>query len=205
MMILDHIAVSGVTLEEAAEATEAALGVSLQGGGKHPLFGTHNRLLGLEDGLYLEVIAADPDAPAPDRPRWFDLDRVSGAPRLSNWICRCEDMAALLAALPPDAGRPVALTRGDLRWDMSVPKDGILPFDNLHPALIQWRCAQHPAQMLAPSGCRLRRLTLQHPEAEALQTRLAPHFTDDRVVFEPAPAPRLAAEIDTPHGPRVLE
>lgn len=37
-------------------------------------FGTHNRCLGMEDGIYLEVIAVDPEAPPPSRPRWFGLD-----------------------------------------------------------------------------------------------------------------------------------
>ena len=40
----------------------ALLGVPMAGGGKHPLMGTHNRLIGLGD-LYLEVISIDPDAP----------------------------------------------------------------------------------------------------------------------------------------------
>ena len=58
---------------------------------------THNRLLGLGD-LYLEVIAADPSAPRPAWPRWFDLDRFTGAPRLTNWICACDDLEAAVAA-----------------------------------------------------------------------------------------------------------
>lgn len=40
-------------------------------------FGTHNRCLGMEDGIYLEVIAVDPEAPPPSRPRWFGLDDPS--------------------------------------------------------------------------------------------------------------------------------
>ena len=51
MLELDHIAVSGATLDDAAEAVEAALGVAMQPGGRHALFSTHNRLLGLDDGL----------------------------------------------------------------------------------------------------------------------------------------------------------
>src|SRR5690606_778954 len=110
-------------------------GVPMQGGGKHPLFGTHNRLLGMADGLYLEVIAIDPAAPDPGRARWFDLDRFDGAPRLTNWICRTGSMADTLATLP-GAGEVVPLSRGDLRWLMAVPPDGRLPFDQAHPAVI---------------------------------------------------------------------
>ncbi|MDF1718253.1 MAG: VOC family protein [Antarcticimicrobium sp.] len=202
-MELDHIAVSGETLEEATAAVEAALGVPMGLGGQHDVFITHNRLLGLADGLYLEAIAADPTRPAPDRPRWFDLDSFAGPARLTNWICRCDDLDALLAALPVQAGAPVALSRGDLRWRMAVPADGKLPYDNLFPPLIQWQCDLHPAGMLPPSGCRLRRLVVAHPEAVALRDLLAPHLADPRVEFEPG-APALSAEFDTPHGARVL-
>lgn len=202
-MQLDHIAVSGETLEEAAAAVEAALGVAMQPGGRHDLFGTHNRLLGLAEGLYLEAIAADPEAPAPTRPRWFNLDGFAGPARLTNWICRCDDLGRRLGALPEGAGAPVSLRRGDLRWQMAVPADGRLPFDNLFPALIEWQGALHPAQMLAPSGCGLARLVVSHPEAAALRDLLAPHLSDARVVFEAGPA-GLMAEIDTPHGRRVL-
>jgi len=202
-MELDHIAVSGETLEEATAAVEAALGVPMGLGGQHDVFITHNRLLGLADGLYLEAIAADPTRPAPDRPRWFDLDSFAGPARLTNWICRCDDLDALLAALPVQAGAPVALSRGDLRWRMAVPADGKLPFDNLFPPLIQWQCDIHPARMLPPTGCTLRRLVVAHPEAVALRAALAPHLVDPRVEFEPG-APALSAEFDTPHGARVL-
>ncbi|HBS51240.1 MAG TPA: polyphosphate kinase [Rhodobacteraceae bacterium] len=203
MLELDHLAVAGETLEEAAAAVEAALGVAMQAGGRHARFGTHNRLLGLADGLYLEAIAIDPEAPAPDRPRWFDLDRFSGPARLHNWICRARDLDAALARLGPGAGAPVALERGALRWRMAVPADGRLAHDECHPAVMQWDCAAHPADMLPASGCALHRLVVVHPEAHALRELLAPLLTDPRVAFE-AGAPALMAEIDTPHGRRAL-
>jgi hypothetical protein len=202
-MQLDHLAVSGETLEEAAAAVEAALGLPMLPGGQHDVFITHNRLLGLADGLYLEAIAADPTRPAPDRPRWFDLDSFAGPARLTNWICATDDLDALLAALPVDAGTPVALSRGELRWRMAVPADGRLPFDNLFPPLIEWQAGLHPAKRLPDSGCRLRRMIVSHPEALALRDLLAPHLSDNRLIFEPGPA-ALRAEIETPHGLRLL-
>ncbi len=203
MLTLDHLAVSGETLEAATAHVEAALGVQLQPGGAHAVFHTHNTLLGLADGLYLEAIAINPDAPRPDRPRWFDLDRFSGPPRLTNWICRSEDLEASLAAIPHDLGAPVDLQRGDLRWRMAVPASGALPFDNRAPALIQWQTDIHPATRLADAGCRLLRLTVSHPEAGGLQTALAPQFSDDRIAFETG-ASGLHAEFATPHGQRTL-
>lgn len=183
-MELDHIAVSAGTLAEATAHVQSVLGVPLQQGGEHAVFHTHNTLLGLEDGLYLEAIAVNPAAPTPDRPRWFDLDRFSGSPRLTNWICRCADLDETLAALPDGFGAPVSLQRGDLRWRMAVPADGVLPFDNCAPALIEWEGDAHPAPLLTQQGARLDRLTVRHPRAADLQSMLASHLNDTRVHFE---------------------
>ncbi len=199
-MELDHFAIAANTLAEATAHVEEALGVPMQPGGEHAVFGTHNRLLGLADGLYLEAIAIDPEATPQRQPRWFDLDRFEGAARISNWICRSSDLDGTLAALPMDAGAPVSLTRGDLSWQMAVPKSGILPYHNIFPALIQWQ-GPHPAPRLTQQGCSLRRLVVSHPEAQALAELLP--LDDARVVFEPGPA-ALRAEIDTPHGLRHL-
>ncbi|MFK7941057.1 MAG: VOC family protein [Roseovarius sp.] len=200
---LDHIAVACSELSAGQTYVEDALGVALQPGGQHAHFGTHNLLLGLEDGLYLEVITIDPDAPAPGYPRWFDLDRFKGSPRLTNWICRTDDLAGFVAK-QPEAGTPVALSRADLRWQMAVPKDGILPFDNMFPAMIEWHSHPHPASRLAPSGCRLQHLTVRHPQADALRLKLHDTLHDDRVRYETGAA-GFEARFDTPHGPRVLE
>lgn len=200
-MLLDHLAVAGETLEEASAHIEQALGVALQPGGKHEKFGTHNRLLGLRDGLYLEAIAIDPQAQPPGRPRWFDLDNFQGGPRLTNWICRVEDIEATLLIFPDGTGEPIDLTRGALQWRMAVPPTGRLPFDNLFPALIEWQGDLHPANMLQDSACRLRRLVVYHPDALILARQLGEL---DHVVFDTGPA-ALQAEIETPHGLRVLE
>lgn len=202
-MRLDHLAVAAESLEAGRAHVEDCLGLHLQPGGQHAHFGTHNLLLGLEDGLYLEVIAIDPEAPAPDRPRWFDLDRFKGCPRLANWICAVQDLDVAVAR-HPDAGQPVALARGDLRWRMAVPDNGLLPWDNLFPALIEWQGSVHPSARLTPSGARLRRLVVSHPEAVALQAALHADLRDDRVGFEVGAA-GLRAEIATPNGVRVLE
>ncbi len=202
-MELDHIAVAGVDLAAATDHVARALGCELQPGGQHDVFHTHNTLLGLEDGLYLEAIAVNPDAPTPDCARWFDLDRFQGMPRLSNWICRCDDLDRALAALPAGFGTPVSLQRGNLRWRMAVPMSGILPYDNCVPALIEWEGGAHPTAMLAPSGCRLAGLDISHPHAGAIEDLLAPHLADDRIRYVVGPA-RLTAQFDTPGGQRAL-
>ncbi|MFN4192610.1 MAG: VOC family protein [Tabrizicola sp.] len=202
MLALDHLAVSALSLEEGADWVEQALGVPLAGGGKHPHMGTHNRLLSLGD-LYLEVIAIDPAAPRPVHPRWFDLDRFRGPPRLTNWICRTDDLDSALAEAPPGTGTATDLQRGDYRWRFAVPATGRLPFDDRFPALIQWQGELHPARTLRDHGIRLTGLEITHPEAQALRDALA-GLSDPRVVVELGPYHALRATFSTPNGPRVL-
>jgi hypothetical protein len=203
MITFDHIAVAGETLAAATAHVEAALGVPLQQGGEHAIFHTHNTLLGLEDGLYLEAISINPDAPQPDRPRWFDLDNFAGRPRLTNWICRCDDLDATLAKLPDGFGTPVDLQRGDLRWRMAVPQSGVLPFDNCAPALIEWVGDAHPAPRLTQQGCGISSFNISHPQAPALGALLAPFLADARITFSVGD-PELTATLNTPNGTATL-
>ncbi len=201
MLRLDHIAVVCGRLEDGVAAVEAALGLPLVAGGQHALMATHNRLMGLGD-VYLEVIAPDPVQPAPAWPRWFDLDRVTGAPRLANWVAASDGLEADLALSPPGAGVPVALARGDLRWRMGVPGDGVLPFDGAFPALIQWD-GPHPVERLPDAGARLVGLRVAHPQGAALRAALAGRLDDPRVTITTGTL-ALQAEIATPQGLRRL-
>ncbi|MEH7827060.1 VOC family protein [Gemmobacter denitrificans] len=202
MLVFDHLALAAESLAEGVAHVEAALGVSLAGGGDHAVMGTHNRLLGLGD-LYFEVIAINPAAPAPAHPRWFDLDRFSGRPRLTNWICRCADLEAEITPSPAGIGQPLAFARGDFRWRMAVPDNGVLPFDNAFPALIEWQGAAHPAQHLPECGVRLSVLEIAHPEAAALRMALQGRLSDPRVVVTEG-APAFQARFETPGGMRWL-
>jgi hypothetical protein len=203
MLRLDHLAVVAERLDDGVAAIERLFGLPMAGGGKHALMGTHNRLLGLGD-LYLEVIAPDPDAPRPGRPRWFDMDRFAGPPRLANWVAGCNDLAAEMALGPSGIGEPIALARGDYRWRMAVPQDGRLPFEGGFPALIQWDGTAHPAPALPDHGLRLKWLEISHPKAPLLQEALKGRLDDARVVILPGAGVALRAGIDTPSGMRIL-
>ena len=203
LLTLDHLALSCPTLARGVAGVEAILGIPTQPGGQHGAMSTHNRLLSFGPDEYFEVIAIDPAAPDPGRPRWFDLDNFDGRTRLTNWICRSDDLAASLAVAPAGTGSPMRLERGDLSWSMAVPDDGILPFDGCFPALIQWH-GPHPAPRLTDQGCRIVDLTLTHPDADALRAALAPLIDDSRLWIRPGMSPAITATIETPNGPRVL-
>ena len=160
MPALDHLVVAAGTLEEGAAWVEARLGVAPVPGGKHATMGTHNRLLGLGAAEYLEVIAIDPDAPPPARPRWFALDspamraRLARGPALIHWVVRSDDIVAAARECPEPLDI-LALSRGEYRWRIGVPPDGRLPCEGRAPTIIQWEGDKHPARALPDSGCRL--------------------------------------------------
>jgi hypothetical protein len=180
---IDHLVVAADTLSQGVRWCEGVLGVTPGPGGRHPLMGTHNRLLRLASAsgaepsggsadpspaAYLEIIAIDPEAPAPAHPRWFGLDtRPPGAPpQLVHWVLRVgalqEHLDALRAA-GADPGTVQAMTRsrpqGDLRWRLTVPPDGQPRLAGALPTLIEWD-SEHPALAMPPSGVALMALHL---------------------------------------------
>src|SRR5437773_1637016 len=92
------------------------LGVMPQAGGEHARMGTHNALLRLGDSAYLEVIAPNPGAPKPQRPRWFGLDELAAdaPPRLTTWAVRSPDIRAPVEAAEEALGTVEPMTSGDL-------------------------------------------------------------------------------------------
>lgn len=197
----DHLVIAAEQLEDGVAWAEARLGCALEPGGAHPRYGTHNALLGLEGGIYLEVIAVDPEAEPEVLPRWFGLDSFAGAPRLLTWVCRCDGLTG--ARLPEGFARVVDLQRGALRWRMGEAAGGVLPFDQCHPGLIDWGDTPPPPTRLRPSGIALERLELAHPEAGRLAAALA-GLDDPRVTVAAAERPRLRAVLRGPDGREVI-
>lgn len=201
---LDHLAVVARSLDEGTAYVESVLGARLATGGEHPDMGTHNRLLSLGPDVYLEVIAVNPEAPKPRHRRWFNLDTYTGAPRMTNWVCRTDDLESALDAAPPGSGRAMDLSRGAITWRMGVPEFGRLPFDDAMPALIQWQGGFHPCRSLPDSGFRLTRLDVFHPDAQGLLKAFPALLRMDHVSVREGPEKRLIATISTPEGNRIL-
>ena len=217
---LDHLVVAARTLEEGVQYVSDALGVAPSGGGAHPLMRTHNRLLGLWGGAYLEVIAVDPAAKsgANARARLFALDdppvqaRLEQGPYLSHWVVRVDppkSLARWREQYPQRIPALVPMTRGDFSWQLTVPEDGAFPAwqgagDGVLPSLIQWDTARHPSQMLPESGIALTSLTGFHPQAQAVGQQLEWLGAAHLIAVEEALSPALVAQFETPSGPRTL-
>ena len=211
---LDHLVIAAHTLEQGAAWCEATLGVAPGPGGRHALFGTHNRLLRIDGpgfaNSYLEVIAVDPEAPEPGHARWFGLDGAAlqadlrQAPRLIGAVLRTPNVEMLrwgLINFAADPGPALAAERltpdGLLAWRILVRDDGALPGQGRLPVLIQWQ-GQHPTGAMPASP-----VALQAVRFGAVQPREATllRFRGAQVV---AGGPAIAVTLDTPRGPITL-
>jgi Glyoxalase-like domain len=213
---VDHLVVAATSLAQGVAWCERTLGVTPGPGGKHGLMSTHNRLLKVATPqfaqAYLEIIAIDPDAPAPGRVRWFGLDdpaqqaRLQEAPRLVHLVARSTmlDMHRWgLITVGHKPGDPVNLSRpmaqGELRWQMLVRDDGGWDCGGALPTLLQWQ-GVHPTDAMADSGITLRQLTLHGvPERARQVLRLR------GVAVLPEAGPALRAVFSTPLGDVTLE
>jgi hypothetical protein len=206
----DHLVVTAPTLEQGCAWVAQALGIEPGPGGSHPRMGTHNRLLRLGDAGFLEVIAIDPSAAPPGRPRWFGLDEpgASAAPRLATWVARTNALRAWPGELVAPLGAVERMTRGHREWLITMPADGSLPLQGCAPALIEWQSPPTSAAHDLPArGCALARLRLAHPDPDRLRALLQALGLGHAVDAVPAGTecpPGLTAWIDTPSGLRRL-
>jgi hypothetical protein len=145
-------------------------GVRAVPGGSHPGRGTHNALMSLGPGIYLEIIAPDPAQKTP--PQGFNM--LASLEKLTpiGWAVATDDAPALRSDLA-DLGfrlgplRPGSRTLpggGTLNW----VSFGLADAPDLAPFFIAWgQGTRHPSTS-SPGGCRLGALALATPAPAAL-------------------------------------
>lgn len=213
---LDHIVVAAQTLDVGRMWAREVLGVDPVGGGNHDGLATHNTLLKLNGHRYLEIIAVDPEAGAPNFPRWFGLDTaevlelVAHGPRLVAWVARAsgaDDAIEQFAASPGYSANIVRpATRADFRWRFAFTPDGERINGGVLPHLIQWDSPVHPCQRLPESGMSLIALALGAPEPDGTTALLKSFaFSDELVQVAQSVSPQLVAMLNTPIGRVVLD
>ena len=206
---LDHIVVAANSLPQGVDYLRSCLGIDVPRGGLHQTMGTHNHLMQLANDAYLEVIAIDPQARAPRRPRWFGLDdalmraALKQRPRLITWVMNTPDIRHLVTGTGFDIGTPTALSRDNLKWEIALPDDGRLLGGGMLPYCIQWHSSPHPSRGMADLGCILHALTIHHNRPQWVVERLeamdAGHLVQIEALADDQ-APYLSAAIETPKG-----
>ena len=206
---IDHLVITAPDLASGVEFVRQRLGIAPQPGGEHPRMGTHNCLLKLGESVYLEVIAPNPAAAKPDRPRWFELDHLnpSAPPRLATWVARTSDIRATVAASSEPLGNVEPMSRGQLNWLITIPPDGSLPFGGIAPTLIEWSAQPHPATRLPEAGFSFVRLEGFHSEAPRISAMLRSLCLQSEVTvasLRDGAHPFLVAQIQTPEGLKTI-
>jgi hypothetical protein len=198
---LDHLLWAAPDLDQGAGMIERLTGVVPARGGVHPGLGTRNSLIGLDSGVYFEIISPDPaQSLAGNRG-----GRIAGQtrPGLLTFAISSDDLPSLSrAALREGLGvdGPVAMHRttpsGDrLDWAILYLEDA--RFGEALPFVIDWGKTRHPSDS-APAGCRLKSFAVAHPEGEAL-ARLYVALAIP-VAVKRAAYPSYIAELATPNG-----
>ena len=207
--VIDHLVFGCDHLQYGTSYLEQRLGVGFSGGGKHTLMATHNQLLKLQDSIYFEVIAVDPEAVQEHgdicRKRWFSLDedrtkqRLAQSPRPLTWVVAVDDIYDAASKCGYDAGKITTMTRDDLEWMLTIAENGTLVEDGLLPSFIQWPGGRNPANKLPESGTRLQRLILQHPQPDVIGQIIDQLGIDGPVEVKLGPA-NLIFEMQTNAG-----
>ena len=207
-VVIDHLVFGCDYLQNGTSYLEQALGVGSTGG-QHALMATHNRLLKLQDAIYLEAIAIDHEAVQKHgdigRKRWFSLDedrtkkRLAQSPRPLTWVVAVDDIHDAASKCGYDVGKITTMTRGDLEWMLTIAENGTLVEDGLLPGLIQWPGGRNPANKLPESGTRLQRLILQHPQPDVIGQIIDQLGIDGPVEVKLGPA-NLIFEMQTNAG-----
>lgn len=204
---LDHLIVTGPDLADLVRHVEALVGVRAVPGGRHAGQGTHNALVGLGAGRYLELLAPDPEQEGGD---FLASIAYLDAPALHTWCARAGDADAVAAALaaagcatrrlPMSRQRPDGVT---LRWELVFAEGH--PYGGLLPFFIDWQGSPHPSATL-PGGPTCDGLRLAHPDADGLRRLLdAVGALPADVRVEHGDAPRLAATWRGPTGVRTSQ
>jgi catechol 2,3-dioxygenase-like lactoylglutathione lyase family enzyme len=129
---IDHIVIVVPDLALAQKSYEA-LGFTVVPGGRHPV-GSHNALIALADGSYIELIAFY--EPSPQHKWWQPLQKGGG---LVDVCMQTDDLLADTAAfrragVAIDDPAPLSRVRPDgyqLKWVLSIPRErykGVAPF-----------------------------------------------------------------------------
>jgi Glyoxalase-like domain len=200
-LTIDHLVICCGALATGGKFVEQLLGEKMMPGGEHPRMGTHNLLLKTGPQTYLEVIAVNPLATPPDRPRWFQMDslKLDSPPRLSTWVAQTDRIHDTTRLLDYPVGSIQEMSRGDLKWQITIPSDGRLFEGGCLPSLIQWDNQRHPTQLLPDSAVTLKRLELFVPQ----NSRLLSLSGSPEIVIhpcEPHESPKLTAFLETPNG-----
>lgn len=100
MVRIDHVIYGAADLDVAAARVQACLGLTAIAGGRHDGLGTHNRIVPLADGSFIELLAvADPVQAQRQEIGAALQTRIARGDGLFGWAVAVEDLEPVAARL----------------------------------------------------------------------------------------------------------
>jgi glyoxalase-like protein len=196
---IDHIMLGIDDLDRGVQAFEAATGVKPIYGGKHPR-GTHNALVSLGDGTYVEIIAVQQGVTPPD-----DYTGLAQLHTLTpiGWAVSSKDSAQLRSRLdaagmavtevaPGSRTTPAGKT---LSWQTFGLKDN---FEEA-PFFIVWSAQTAHPSTTSPTGCKLQQWRVAGPHQKNIEQLI--RTLELRVDVADAKATSMRLALTCPKGP----
>ena len=210
---IDHIVIGAANLEKATKKVEGLLKTTFSTSGNHASMATHNRLLKLQNSIYMEVIAIDPSASflksCTREKRWFSLDssktkrRLSLAPQPLCWVVAVNNIEKTASNCGYEPGRITEMSRGDFRWKLTVPDSGELSEGGVLPVLIEWPKGKNPADVMPESNLALKQITLFHPSPAFIKHILSAMDIAGPITIKFG-EPAIQFTLKTPNGNNVV-
>lgn len=168
---IDHILLGIDDLDRGMDLFEQRTGVRPVQGGKHPR-GTHNALVSLGGGTYLEIIALQRGVTPPKE--YAGLEQLHTLTPI-GWAVSSKDSAKLrdrltAAGMPvtePNAGSRITPAGTTLSWQTFGLKDN---FDEA-PFFIVWSAQTAHPSTTSPTGCKLQRWHIASAHRKNLEDR----------------------------------
>lgn len=203
---LDHVVLGVPDLESSVKNFANALGATPTFGGRHESIGTHNAILPLRGGHYLELIALDPSCPNPPLSVPWGLDTLR-EPRLITWAAATQNIDSAVEQARNagyDPGTAIDVSRDTpegehLTWRLTV--SGEFAADGLVPFLIDWGSSPHPSET-SEAICSIESFSAEHPDPASVRVML--DALGVTLAVETGPVPLLHATLVGPDGSIVL-
>lgn len=202
---IDHFVLGISDLNKGIAEFEERTGVKPTIGGVHEGAGTHNALVSLGNGIYLEILAPrSNDKATPTAFGTFDFDTLTPI----GWVLGTSDSPEVLRrmqehGLPNSGIRPLSRKMDNgkaLKWtNIFHLSTGAV---SLNPFFIDWEAgATHPSE-LRPKGCTLKNFTINDTTEDALMRFLKdlPIKLQFDTIVDQVNAHILQLGLDTPKG-----
>lgn len=197
---IDHLILAINDLDKGMQEFEAMTGVKPVFGGAHPFSFSHNALVSLGDGMYVEIMA-----PRPDATQVPDIFKTLTHLTPYGWALHSTDIHKSASWLqdqgfPTDSIRPGSRQKPDgqtLSWSTLVINETLSAYN---PFFIQWGAGSAHPSLTSPGGCSLALVQWSLTKPERFKSLITALKIPGEVVTSANGEDRMRISLRTPRG-----